>query len=238
MSRSLSVVLACCGFALLSLGCSGLAKVDLGRVLTSGRDGWQYPERVIESLAIEPGDHVAEIGAGEGYWIPRLSEAVGRNGRVYAVEVDAERVAALERLVSDRELSNVDVVLGDLDDPRLPEASVDLAITVLTYHHIAARADYFRRLQRSLRPGGRVAHLDDRPDVGPPISWFQSEGHWSEPDEIVAEMSEAGYRRSDVYDFLPSQSFQVFRRTTDATALSDRAEGVRVGEEDGEGAGS
>lgn len=211
MSHRTVFLLAVMALLLTALGCSGLARVDVGRVLTSGRDGWQHPEQVVETLAIAPGDRVADIGAGDGYWIPRLAEAVGPAGRVYAVEVDDALVAALESRVAEEALANVVVVRGDFDDPNLPDASIDLAITVLTYHHIDARSDYFRRLQRALRPGGRVAHLDDRPDVGAPISWFQSEGHWTEPGTIVTEMGAAGYRRESTYDFLPSQSFQIFR---------------------------
>lgn len=206
----LTPILAWLGLVLSTAGCSGLSKVDVGRVLTSGRDGWQYPERVVESLQIRPGDHVAEIGAGSGYWLPWLSEAVGREGRVYAVEVESELVADLESLVVEEQLENVEVLLGAYDDPRLPEGEIDLAITVLTYHHIEGRPAYFRRLQRSLAPGARVAHLDDRPDVEPPISWFQSDGHWSEPSAIVDEMADAGYERTSGFDYLPSQSFQVF----------------------------
>ena len=109
-------VLAWITLALVTGGCSGLSQIDVGRVLTSGRDGWQYPERVIESLDIQPGDRVAEIGAGSGYWLPWLSEAVGSEGRVYAVEVESELVEELESFVVDNELSNVEVVLGAYDD--------------------------------------------------------------------------------------------------------------------------
>lgn len=196
--------------AFLATGCSGLAKVDLGRVLTSGRDGWQHPEKVIAALSISKGDHVVEIGSGSGYWLPWLSEAVGDTGRVYAVEVEAELVADLESFVDERGLHNVEVVLGAYDDPNLPEASVDLAVTVLTYHHIEQRVDYFSRLIAVLRSGGRIAHLDDRPEAEAPFSWFQSKGHWVDPALVVEEMVGAGFEKTAEFDFLPVQSFQIF----------------------------
>lgn len=197
--------------AVSSVGCSGgLAKVDLAQVLTSGRDGWQLPDRVISALAIEPGDRVAEIGAGTGYWLARLSEAVGPEGRVYAVEVEADLVEKLATLVAREGFQNVVVVHGDYDDPRLPNEEIDLALTCLTYHHIDDRVGYFRALRADLAKDGRVVHLDDRPDAPAPISWFQTSGHWTEPTRIVAEMAEAGYERTGEFDFLPSQSFQVF----------------------------
>ncbi len=116
--------------AVMLLGCG--AKVDLLRVATSGRDGWQHPERVVESLEIRPGDRVADIGAGDGYFLPWLSEAVGPTGRVYAVEVDAEKIEALHATVQREGLENVEVVLGEFHDPLLPDAQIDLVLTCLT----------------------------------------------------------------------------------------------------------
>jgi arsenite methyltransferase len=193
-----------------SLGCTPLAKMDLGSLVTSGRDGWQHPEQVIADLGLKQGDHVAEIGAGNGYWLSWLAAAVGPNGRVYAVEVEEEKVAKLRQKVNDEALDNVVVVFGDFADPKLPDGELDVAMTCLTYHHIEERESYFRNLQIDLAPGGRVAHLDDRPDAPAPFSWFQGKGHWSDPADIEYEMEQAGYRLEDSYDFLPVQSFQIF----------------------------
>ena len=209
MTRLISPFIWLC-LLFIAAGCSGTSKMDLGRVLTSGRDGWQHAERVVDTLAIRRGDRVAEIGAGSGYWLPWLSEAVGPEGRVYLVEVESDLVARLEKVVADGKYTNVEVILGDYDDPRLPDGGIDLAMTCLTYHHIEDRVAYFRRLQQDLRADGRVAHLDDRPDAPAPISWFQSKGHWSEPAEISREMTEAGYAAIASFDFLPSQSYQTF----------------------------
>jgi ubiquinone/menaquinone biosynthesis C-methylase UbiE len=200
--------------------CAPLTRVDYGQLVLSGRDGFQLPEQVIESLDLHPGDRVAEIGAGDGYWLPWLSQAVGAEGVVYAVEVDDEKVAALEARVSREALANVVVVRGRFEDPELPDGEIDLAMTCLTYHHIEERPDYFRRLRVDLADGGRVAHLDDRDDVRPPIPfrWLQGSGHWSNPGEIRAEMSQAGYRHVASFDFLPVQSFQVFTPDPDPIA--------------------
>lgn len=83
-------------------------------------------------------------------------------------------------------------------------------MTVLTYHHIAGRVDYFARLLGVLRNGGRIAHLDDRPGAGAPFSGFQAGGHWVDPALVVEEMAGAGYEKSAEFDFLPVQSFQIF----------------------------
>ena len=195
---------------LATVACTPLAKTDVGRVLTSGRDGWQHPEQVVDALDVKHGDRVAEIGAGDGYWLAWLAEAVGPDGRVYAVEVEEEKVANLRQKVDDEALDNVVVVFGEYADPKLPDGEIDLAMTSLTYHHIEARETYFRNLRVDLAPDGRVAHLDDRHDTPAPFSWLQASGHYSDPAEIDREMAEAGYRLEMSYDFLPVQSFQIF----------------------------
>jgi len=241
--RAYSIALL--GSALLVTGCTGctsLGRVDFTKLVTSGRDGWQRPEQVLESLDLQPGDRVAEIGAGDGYWLAFLSEAVTAEGRVYAIEVDDEKLAALQSRVADEGLANVVVVRGRYDDPLLPDGEIDLAMTCLTYHHIEDRVDYFARLRDDLAPGGRVAHLDDRHDAEPPLSWLRRSGHWSDAEVLRAEMVEAGYRRSEVFDFLPMQSFQIFEsvsapRSGELAPLAVGVDGVGVGGGAGTGVG-
>ena len=118
------------------------------------------------------------------------------------------------------------VVFGAYEDPKLPDGTIDLALTCLTYHHIEAREAYFRRLRTDLSARGRVAHLDDRHDVPRPLKWLQTSGHWSDPESIRAEMGEAGYAPVTSFDFLPLQSFQVFAPdSTPAPAQQDAKAG-------------
>lgn len=194
----------------ISAGCGTLAEVDYSDLVTGGRDGWQRPAEVTDTLALAPGDRVAEIGAGDGYWLPWLSEAVGEAGIVYAVEVEEDLVRELREKVKEQSLANVVVVLGEYGDPKLPDGEIDLAMTCLTYHRISDRVAYFARLQSDLAPGGRVVHLDDHDDVPLPIRWMQGE-HVSDPESIVAEMAKAGYARTGAWDFLPFMSFLQFK---------------------------
>lgn len=205
-----SLLVACVALS----GCTLSSKVDLWRVATSGRDGYQQPEKVVEALDLSPGARVAEIGAGDGYWVPWLSDAVGPEGRVYAVEVEQEKVAALEDWVSEEGYENVEVILGDYDDPKLPDGEVDLAMTSMTYHHIEDRVPYFRRLQSDLAPGGRVAHIDNRVGLPFPIS-LMTEGHDSAVEDVEREMTDAGYGQRASHDFLYAQIFLVYAPQTD-----------------------
>ncbi len=197
---ALLVVLSVCS----SLGCS-----DWKRFLYEGigRDDWQQPERVLEELAIGEGDRVADVGAGGGYFTFRFADAVGDSGRVYAVDVDEAMTSYLAERSEEEGRANVEVILGEFEDPRLPDGGVDVVFTSNTYHHIEGRQAYFRGVLADLSPVGRVAILELNDH-----SWFpRTFGHYTERDTIVSEMEEAGYTLEAEHDFIDRQSFLVFR---------------------------
>jgi len=171
-----------------------------------GRDGWQQPDRVVRSLALEPGDRVADLGAGGGYFTFRLAEAVGPDGRVYAVDVDQGMLDHVAARAAQDGVRNVETVLATPTDANLPPGGVDLVFTSNTYHHIEGRPAYFARLRSALRPGGRVAIVEYRPQ-----GFFQSIfPHSTDDATIESEMRAAGYELVQRHDFLERQAFLVF----------------------------
>jgi SAM-dependent methyltransferase len=168
------------------------------------RDTWQLPARVISTLGLKPGQIVADIGAGTGYFSIRLARSVAAP-KVYAVDIEPAMVTHLRHRAAAENLSNVVAVQAAADSPKLPEP-VDLVLVVDTYHHIGDRVSYFRKLQQSLRLGGRVAIIDFRPDSpeGPPAEFRFS------PEKFKSEMTQAGYRLAAQHDFLPRQYFLIF----------------------------
>ena len=126
------------------------------------------------------------------------------------MEVERELVDVLREQVAEHPFENVEVVFGEYTDPKLPDGEIDLAITSLTYHHIAGRVEYFANLRKDLSLDGRVAHLDDRDDLPTPIRWLPTKGHWSNVAEMTDEMDRADYVRVAHFDFLPVQSFQIY----------------------------
>ncbi len=168
------------------------------------RDAWQKPHEVIEALALAPDASVADIGAGTGYFTMRLANMLPR-GRVYAVDVERDMIAHLKQRAKREHRRNVVPVLATPGDARLP-APVSLALMVDVYHHVEQRPAYFRALRKSLRPGGRVAIIDFRPEAteGPPPAARVA------PKRVIDEMREAGYRLAARHEFLPQQYFLVF----------------------------
>jgi SAM-dependent methyltransferase len=165
------------------------------------RDAWQKPDEVVAALRLAPDARVADVGAGTGYFAVRLARAVPA-GKVYAVDIEPDMIAYMEKRAAADGLANLVPVLGAADDARIPEP-VDVVLVVDTYHHIADRAAYFTRLAGSLRPGGRVVIIDFTAEspLGPPVE------HRISAERVVAELGEAGYREVARHDFLPNQYF-------------------------------
>jgi len=195
---------AAAALAVLSLGCQNVGKLDWTDL---GRESWQRPADVIDALDLADGDRVADVGAGDGYFVSYLSRAVGPDGRVFAVEVDDELTQALEDAYPD---ANVAVVRGAFEDPKLPDGEIDCVLLVNTFHHIEDRSAYFSRLRTDLSPDGRVAVIEPDADLGGVLSLFLTDGHTSRAADVVAEMEAAGYRKVATHGFLPVQIFEVF----------------------------
>ena len=208
MTRSISFPLVL--LLALAVGCSGVGQLDL---TTLGRGTWQRPADVVEALEIDRGAVVADVGAGEGYFVPFLAEAVGSEGRVYAVDVEDDIVAKLRTRFAS-EPGNVEVLRGQYDDPGLPDGRIDLVLMVNTFHHVEKRPDYFRRMRIDLAPGGRIAILEPNEELGGVLGLALDESHTSVAADVERDMREAGYEVAARHEFLPVQIFRVFRPDT------------------------
>ena len=178
----------------------------LGRLDDPGRARWQRPDRLVHALALRPGQSVAEIGAGSGYFVRRLARAVGAHGRVYAVDAEPRMLTVLVEKLRRRRVGNVTPVLGLDGDPFLPERALDLILVVNTYHHFPGGPRYLRQLVRLLRPGGRIVNVDfhrRETPVGPPVERRVSR------ERFLADARRAGLRLVREATFLPYQYFLV-----------------------------
>jgi ubiquinone/menaquinone biosynthesis C-methylase UbiE len=171
------------------------------------RDVYQKPDEVLKALALRPGEVVADIGAGSGYFTLRFARAVGEAGRVYAVDVSPDMVRHLNHRLRDAGVRNVVSVLSEPDDPLLPDASVDRFVIVDTWHHVEDQAKYLSLMKRMLRPGGQVVHIDFQKralPLGPPEAMKIAR------EDLVRQMEAAGFRLAAEHTFLPYQYFLVF----------------------------
>ena len=171
------------------------------------RENYQKPNDVLDALALKPGEVVADIGAGSGYFTVRFSNALKESGKVYAVDVSQDMIDYMNRRFQETNARNVTTVMAAADDPRLPDASVDRIFICDTWHHIENRSQYITRLKRALRAGGQIIMIDfqkrDLP-VGPPIDMKIAR------EDLIQEMESSGFRLVQEHAFLPYQYFLVF----------------------------
>lgn len=174
------------------------------------RDADQKPDEVLDALEIGPGMAIADIGAGSGYFTRRFASAVGRTGKVYAVDVEAKMLDYNKQKL--RELGSPDItefILAKPHDPELPPNSVDLIFLCNVYHHLDHHAEYFARLTEALRPGGRVAIIDFYADERSGELEFPKE-HLVPETRVIHELGQAGYKLRKQHVFLKRQYFLEF----------------------------
>ena len=126
------------------------------------RTAEERPDLLLRALDLKPGMKVADIGAGTGYYSWRMAQRVGKSGRVLAVDVQPQMIVLLDREMKRRGVANVKSILGTDIDPKLPEASVDLALMVDVYHELEHPYEILSAIVRSLKPGGRVVFVEYR----------------------------------------------------------------------------
>ncbi len=127
------------------------------------RDSVEQPEKVMEATGVKPGMVVGEVGAGAGYFTFWLSRGVGETGKVYANDIDSHGLSRIERRMADEKVTNIETVLGTVDDPRLPRASLDMVFIVNAFHDLEKPVELLASLLPSLKPGATVVIMDRDP---------------------------------------------------------------------------
>lgn len=173
------------------------------------REQEEHPAEVLDALAIRPGNVVADLGAGSGYFTFRMSPKVGQSGKVLAVEIQEAMLSTLRRRAAALNANNVQVVQGTETDPHLPEGGVDLVLFVDVYHELAYPFEMMTKVREALKPGGRVAFVEYRKeDAKVPIK----EVHKMSVEQLEKEMNVVGLVRVRTVETLPLQHIVIFAK--------------------------
>lgn len=174
---------------------------DLSIFESPGRDRRLQIDRVMGILAIEPGKSVADIGAGSGWFTVRAARRVGKQGTVYAVDINPEAIRYIDQRARKEQLENVKTISSQPDDPLLPAQSVDSVLLLKTYHEVAHPVTLLRKLRPALRPGAKVGVIDRNGN---------GENHGIDKGVVIREAKEAGYSLRDQYDFVKGDNMDYF----------------------------
>ena len=182
-------------------------KAYIGALEDPKRDAYQKPQQVLAALDLKPGESIADIGAGSGYFTFRLARHVSERGMIYAVDVSPDMILHINRVIRDLKVTNVVSVLAEPDDPLLPVASVNRFFFSDSWHHIDNQTKYLSLMKKLLKPNGEVVMIDfhkRETPLGPPMKMRIAR------DDLVKQMDANGYRLTKEHTFLPYQYFLVF----------------------------
>jgi len=175
-----------------------------------GRAAEDRPEIVIQSMQLENGDVVAEVGAGTGFFTRRLAVAVAPDGVVWANDIQPEMLELMRDYLERDGITNVRQVLGDEDDPKLPPDTFDWILLVDVYHEFQKPVPMLEGIRRALAPDGREALVEYRAEgnsaarIGPK--------HKMTREQVLAEWIPAGFVLEKVVEALPAQHMFIFRK--------------------------
>lgn len=191
---------------------------EIARVMGHLAAGWldrperekeEQPAKLLEALKVQPGQVVADVGAGSGYFSFRLAESVGDKGKVLAVDIQPQMLALIRQRTKARGLINVEPVRGTETDPKLPANSVDLILMVDVYHEFSHPYEMTEAMVRALKPGGRLAFVEYRmedPEV--PIKLV----HKMSQKQVLKEMEPHPLRHVETVGTLPWQHVIIFEK--------------------------
>lgn len=171
------------------------------------RASFQKPDQVMAALAFKPGEKVADVGAGSGYFTIPVARAVGPGAEVLAADIRQEMLDYLKKRLETEKVSNVKLLLVQPDDPLLPPGGLDTILMVDTFHYIKDGAAYAKKLRAGLAPGGRVVIIDYTPKPFEERPWGPPPEQQVSREKMDEMLAAGGLIPAKVHTFLPEQYF-------------------------------
>ena len=176
----------------------------------------EQPERVLDAMGLRPGDVVADVGCGSGYYARRIARRVQPGGTVYCEDIQPEMLDIMRERAAAEGVPGVEPILGAPDDPRLPAGAIDWVIIADVYHEMSDPEPMLAGIRRALAPGGRVALLEYRVEDGTGDQILAD--HAMSVRQVLLEWQVAGFELAALHEFLPSQHLFFLRAAGSAAA--------------------
>jgi len=173
------------------------------------RESEEHPDAALDALHLKPGMAVADVGAGTGYMTLRLAKRVGPTGKVYGEDVQPEMLRRLRQNAAKAGFGNIEEVLGNESDPKLPAGKLDLILLVDVYHEFSHPQEMVRGMREALKPDGRLVLLEYRKeDPSIPIK----PEHKMSVAEVKMEIEPEGFHLEPVIEILPRQHILILKK--------------------------
>lgn len=166
-------------------------EVWVGRFESEGREVFDFREEIVASIGLEPGQAIADVGAGTGLYEPLFAAAVGAEGTVYAVDIVPRFIDHIATKAAEQNLTQIETVLGDDRSTGLAAGSVDVVFVCDTYHHFEDHEAMLASIHQALRPGGRFVVVDYE-RIEPRIEHIRAD-----KAQFTAEIEAAGFRLTE-----------------------------------------
>ncbi|WP_129644956.1 class I SAM-dependent methyltransferase [Peristeroidobacter agariperforans] len=173
------------------------------------RESEERPQLTVAALEIKPGQTVADLGAGSGYYSFRVAPLVGERGSVLAIDVEPRMLRVISERARRDGVKNITTVLGTPSDPNLEPNSVDLLFMVDVYHELEYPFEVMTKVREALKPGGRVALIEYRAE-DPAV--MIKPVHKMTEQQIIKELTAAGFRHQKTIRTLPLQHLVLFQK--------------------------
>lgn len=177
-------------------------------------------DRLFETLALREGMTVGEIGAGAGELTVLIARRLGPAGNVHSTDINADRLREIRKAVEAAELQNVSIIEGGTVTTNLPDSCCDAIFMRSVYHHFEDPVAMNASVLRALKPGGRLAVMDFKPDhhrTASPGKRAAGDDHGVMPETVVAEATQAGFESLQTLEDWPGRLFLVLLRKPGAT---------------------
>lgn len=178
-----------------------------------GRAEEENTDALIAKLGLEPGQNVADIGCGSGFYSRRMARQIAPGGTVFGVDIQPEMLRFLAELAANEGIDNIVPVQGREDEPFLPAGEIDWVLLVDVYHEFQQPEPMLAGILESLAPGGRVALVEYRLE-GESARHIKLE-HRMSPQQVASEWGPAGFELVELWDELPTQHVFIFRAAGD-----------------------
>jgi ubiquinone/menaquinone biosynthesis C-methylase UbiE len=170
----------------------------------------QPPVKIMDTIGMMPGMVIGEVGAGRGRMTMWIADRVGDSGKVYANDIDKGALEHLMVRCKRDGFQNVEIIVGEVENPKLPASALDIAFMINVYHHLDSPVPLIRNILPSLKPDGILAIVECDPDK---VDWGKDEG-CNRKKDMVRELKEAGFEVIRIETFLDWDNIYIAKPIT------------------------